>query len=41
MDGDAQGAAGLDDLARHVDVGGRRRGVAGGMIVQEATELRK
>ena len=32
--GDAQPLARLDDLLRHLDVGARRRRIAGGMIVQ-------
>ena len=35
VDGDAQGAAGLDDLAGHVDVGGRWRRVARRMVVYQ------
>lgn len=33
VDGDAQGAAGLDDLAGDLDVRGRRGGVAGRVVV--------
>ena len=33
--GDAQRARDLDDRPRHVDVGARGSGIAGGMVVQE------
>src|SRR5215510_1774839 len=35
--GDAERARDLDDCPRHVDIGARRGGIAGGMIVQEQT----
>src|SRR6185437_1316545 len=35
VDGDAQGAAGLDHLPGHVDVGGAGGGVARGVVVQD------
>lgn len=41
VDADAKGASRLDNLAGHVDVGGRRRRIARGVIVQEPTELGK
>lgn len=41
VDGDAQGAAGFDDLAGDLDVGGGGRGVARGVVVEEPMELAK
>jgi hypothetical protein len=35
MHGDAERARDLDDRPRHVDIGARRGGIAGGMVVQE------
>jgi hypothetical protein len=35
VDGDAQWTRDLDDRLGHVDVGARRGGIAGGMVVQE------
>src|SRR6266849_5819654 len=35
---DAERAGGLDDLLRHLDIGARGAGIAGGMIVHEATQ---
>jgi hypothetical protein len=33
--GDAERLGDLDDRLRHLDVGARGRGIAGGMVVQE------
>jgi hypothetical protein len=33
VDGDAEGARGVDDGLRHLDVGARGRGVAGRVVV--------
>ena len=33
--GDAEGPRDLDDRSRHVDVGARRGGIAGGMVVHQ------
>src|SRR5262245_15067969 len=35
MHGDAERARDLDDCPRHVDIGARRGGIAGGMIVHD------
>ena len=35
VDGDAEGFRDVDDLARHLDVGGRGRGVSGGVVVDQ------
>ena len=35
VDGDAEGLRGVDDLLCHLDVGGRRRRVAGRVVVDE------
>ena len=35
-----QGLAGLDDLPGHVDVGPRRRRVAGGVVVDQPRRMR-
>src|SRR5690606_17513285 len=35
VDRDAQGARGLDDLLRHLDVGARRGGIAGWVVVHQ------
>ena len=35
--GNAKGRGDIDDRARHVDIGLRRRGIAGGMIVHQHT----
>jgi hypothetical protein len=36
--GDAERLCHLDDLLRHLDVGARRRRVAGGVVVQKPAE---
>ncbi len=35
--GNAERAGDLDDRLRHLDVGAGRRGIAGGMVVQDPT----
>lgn len=35
VDGDVEGLAGLGDLLGHLDIGARRGGVAGGVVVDE------
>jgi hypothetical protein len=37
VDGDAERLRHLDDRLRHLDVGARRRRIAGGMVVQDTT----
>ena len=41
VDDDAERLCDLCDLLRHLDVGGRRRGVAGGVVVDEDEGARR
>ena len=41
VDGDAQGPAGVDHLAGHIDVRAGRRRIAGRVVVEEPTKINK
>jgi hypothetical protein len=41
VNGDAQGAGGLDNRLRHVDVGARGRGVSRRMVVDQNSQRNK